>query len=301
VSKSAAMRECTAHFTVTGEFLTQISRQLWADERQPEKAINLLKEGLHGITMEQVLAILTGSKKLVGSSDDEDGVGFVDDDATVSENGFKLALTDQFTRFREREDELEDEVQFATRQTELVPSPKGLVEVPRRRTKIYHKTTGPRVALKEDVDLEKIPHRECTPYIKQEHVFRPESQLKRAQQDLEPGPPYDMLKDQELPPSPPPEPEYEITTDCGWLSPDGKFYRCIYMEHISLAQRLGLDEVRLEKLGWIKVQDNRFFGDLLSDDENAKVTQKQRDLVFDYCRKTGTELPNWMQLKLDDD
>ena len=62
------------HFTVEGEFLTQVSRQLWADERQPEKAINLLKESLRGVTMEQVLAILTGSKKLTGNSGDENGV-----------------------------------------------------------------------------------------------------------------------------------------------------------------------------------------------------------------------------------
>lgn len=298
------MEERSVCFRVSGEFLTEISRQLWADEQQPEKAISLLKEGLHGISMEQVFCILTGSKKLIGDSSDPEGIELVDDDAKVSENGFPLDLPALIGRFRAREDKLEDEVQFFSRNTELVSSPKGLVEVPRRRTKRYEKSgRAPIIGLKEDVDLEKIPHRECTPRVRAEKMFQPESQLKRRELGLEPGPegynalgvPYDMLKDQEEPPSPPPEPEYEITSDCGWLSPDGKFYRCAYMEHISLAIRLGRDEVRLEKLGWIKVQENKFWGDLLCDGgERAKVTQKQRDLVFDYCTKNGLQLPSWM-------
>jgi hypothetical protein len=250
---------------------------------------------------------LTGEKKLIGDSDE--GIELVDDGTKVSENGFPLDLSSLIQRFRDKEDKLEDEVQFFSRNTELVASPKGLVEVPRRRTKRYEKLgRAPVVGLKEGVDLEKIPHRECTPRVKAEKMMSPESRLKRREQGLEPGPeleedgpynalgvPYDMLKDQDEPPSPPPEPEYEITADCGWLSPDGKFYRCAYMEHISLAIRLGMDEVRLEKLGWVKVQENKFWGDLLCEGgERAKVTQKQRDLVFDYCTKNGLQLPSWM-------
>lgn len=305
---TVAMRECQAHFTVTGEFLTQISRQLWADERQPEKAINLLKEGLHGITMEQVLAILTGSKKLVGDSSDPQGAEMVDDDATVSENGFPLGIKDLIARFREREDKLEDEVQFFSQNTELVPSPKGLVEVPRRRTKIYHKTTGARVDLKEDVDLEKIPHRECTPRVKAEKMFSPESQLRRVEQGLEPGTEaaealasgttvYNMLEEPPPPPPPPPA-EAEISTDCGWLAPDGRFYACSYGAHLDLAHRLnehvekGNSELRLEKLGWAKIQSGQVL--LGNYDRETCVTQTQRDRIFDWYTKTGREFPFWM-------
>lgn len=289
------MREVTSHFTVTGEFLTQISRQLWADEQQPEKAINLLKEGLQGITMEQVLAILLGSKKLIGNSDDENGVQFVDDNSTVSENGFPLGIKDLISKFRDKEDKLEDEVQFFSKQTELVASPIGLVEVPRRRTKLYEKSgKAPVIALRENVDLEKIPHRRCNPRIRAEKMFSPESQLKRQDLGIEPpGPVYDMLADQDLPPSPPPIPEYEITSDCGWLSPDGKFYRCAYMEHISLALRLSFDEPRLEKMGWLKVQDGKIYLGIWVNPD-IKPTQKQRDLVFDYCIKNGLPMPTWM-------
>lgn len=292
-------KECV--FTVTGEFLTEISRQLWADERQPEKAIRLLLEGLHGIGMEQVFCILTGSKKLVGDSSDPDGIELVDDDAKVSVNGFPLDLPALIGQFRAREDKLEDEVQFFSRQTELVPSPKGLVEVPRRKTKVYHKTTGPRRGLREDVDLEKIPHRECTPRIKKEHMLRPESQMKRKELGLEPGPegynalgvPYDMLKDQERPPSPPPPAEREISGDNGWLSPEGKFYRCAYSEHVSLASRLGFDELKLERLGWLKIQDGRVVYPI--DAGEHKPTQAQLDLLFDWYRGRGKTLPNWLR------
>jgi len=293
----------TAHFTITGEFLTSLSRQLWADERQPEKAINLLKEDLHGITMEQVLAILTGSKKLTGNSDDENGVEFVDDNATVSENGFPLGLKDLIARFRAKEDRLEDEVQFFSKNTELVPSPKGLVEVPRRRTKVYHKSTGNRVGLKEDVDLEKIPHRECSPRIRQEHMLRPVSQLRREEQGLEPGTAAFNALEEPPPPPPPPPAEAEISTDCGWLAPDGRFYACGYGAHLDLAHRLNEhvetsnSELRLEKLGWAKIQSGQVFLD--NYDRETCVTQTQRDRIFDWCTKTGRELPFWMKPEED--
>jgi len=291
LSRAIAFSAC---FTVTGEFLTEIARQLWADEQQPEKAIDLLKEGLHGIAMEQVLAILTGAKRLIGDSNT--GVELVDDGATVSRNGRPLGIKELIGQFRSREDKLEDEVQLLTKNTELVPSPKGLVEVPRRRTKIYHKTTGALVGLREDVNLEKIPHRECFARTKLEHMTRPASQLRR----LERG--FDALEEPPPPPPPPPA-ETEITTDCGWLAPDGRFYACGYGAHLDLAHRLNEhvettnSELRLEKLGWAKIQAGKVF--LANYDRETCVTQVQRDRIFDWCVKMGHELPFWMEPEED--
>jgi hypothetical protein len=156
------------------------------------------------------------------------------------------------------------------------------------------------------VDLENIPHQECSPHIRAEHMFRPENRVKRIARGLDPGlslsddpwtepdSHYDMLADQDLAPEPPPSGDNEITTDCGWLSPEGKFYRCIYMGHISLAHQLGFDEVRLEKLGWLKVQEGKIFSSLLDNQCEFNATQTQRDLVFDYCHKNGKAMPLWM-------
>jgi hypothetical protein len=286
------MTSGSAYFTVTGEFLTQISRQLWADEQQPEKAINLLEKGLHGITLEQVFLILTGQKQLIGDS--STGIELIDDTATVSLHENSLDLLAILKKFREREDRLEDQLQFSTDQTELVSSQFGLIEVPRRQT--ISSQTGLSIRLKDNVDLEKIPYRVCTPEIKQKHCFSRENQLKRENRNITGETNFNMLEEQDLPPSNPPKPEFVITTDNGWLSPSGEFYQCNYGEHISLAYRLGHDEIKLEKFNWIKVQNRRFWnnGYLNKENQDETVTQKQRDLIFDYCIKHKIDLPLWM-------
>lgn len=299
-----AMRERALCFTVTGEFLTSISRTLWADEGQPEKALSILKDGLHGINMEQVFAILTGSKKLIGDSNG-DGVELVDDDAMISEHGFSLSLIDVLKKFRKHEDELMDWYQIATKQTVLVPSPRGLIDVPARRTQRYPKKgLDSTLGLKPDVDLDKIPYRAVGAMERRESMFTPENQEKRRELGLEPGEEGEvlengwaaknMLDDQDdLPPSPPPDPEPCINNSNGWLSPEGKFYRCIYTGHIDLAIRLGFNEAQLEKFGWLKMQQDKFWDSSLTW-ENFEVTQAQRDAVFDWCQQTGNPLPSWM-------
>lgn len=84
----------------------------------------------------------------------------------------------------------------------------------------------------------------------------------------------------------------------GWVSPDGKLYKCRYWEHDGLAeliiQRLGIlgyesAVCKLEKRGWLKLQtsvsDGRSYFYRWKDvcaTSVTEVTQKQFDLVFDW-------------------
>ena len=86
----------------------------------------------------------------------------------------------------------------------------------------------------------------------------------------------------------PPKPEYKIGYLHGWLSPDGKFYKCEYFEHIHMADRLGYEQKQLEKLGWIKWSVGKpcYL--------EKRATQKQIDMVWDWCQSRKEEMPEWL-------
>ena len=98
-------------------------------------------------------------------------------------------------------------------------------------------------------------------------------------------------------PRKPPKYKRSITGQSGWLSPKGKFYPCGYMEHISMAGRLGKNELDLEERGWVKIQNGTAFrpGGLRHD---LPATQRQIDLLFDWCTARGEELPYWLKNQL---
>lgn len=85
------------HFSVTGEFITDISRNLWA-EGEHAKAIKLLVDGVHEFTECMALEVVTGKKKLVGTNN----FILVKDSATKDNRGLDLpqSVTDAFTRNR---------------------------------------------------------------------------------------------------------------------------------------------------------------------------------------------------------
>lgn len=118
-----------------------------------------------------------------------------------------------------------------------------------------------------------------------------------------------------------PNPEETITTDTGWLSPDGRFYPCQYAWHEGLAGFLLRDEARaaakrgdylgradklLESRGWIRVEciDKHqwfFLGKLKLDDfsgdgesPEAEATAIQVKLIIDYCIAHKVRLPYWI-------
>lgn len=68
-SKREQYIEKTVRFTVTGEAVTKIARNVWLSD-EPRKAVKILVEGLHGMTQEIALEILTGRQKLIGENEE---------------------------------------------------------------------------------------------------------------------------------------------------------------------------------------------------------------------------------------
>jgi len=257
-------------FTVTGEFITNMSRTLWADEDQPEKALNLLRAAFPDMEEADRLCIVTGSKKLTGDSNV--GCELESDNVIESQCGNPLTLDNMLRRFREREDESEDLLQLATGQTARMASPHGRVEVPLRRTRIETTECFRGVCvLKDDVDLEKIPYRKCGMSYKVQVHKAPEADKPSTRPTVA----LDSIP--------------ANATD-GWLSPEGKFYQCGWQEHISLAFDLGETQNALEQKGWIKLSANEIF-----EPYRPPATQAQLNRIFDWCRATSRKFPKWLE------
>lgn len=252
----------TVHFVVEGEFLTNLARQLWADEGEPGKALNILTAAFPTMKRSDIFAIIVGEKKLIGDS--SKGCELVTDDATESSFGNSLSLEVVLSHFKEKLEDREDWIQMATGNTFKTASPEGLVAIPSRRRKAYRDGK---------ITLDGIPYKKIDTYI-------PES-IRTLKSDPIP---LDTV------PDPKPKPKYTIDYLHGWLSPDGKFYSCEYMGHIRLADLLGFDEPQLEKQQWIKIQS----GDCVAP-ESGYPSQSQRDLLFDWYRARNEELPWWLK------
>jgi hypothetical protein len=269
-------------FTVTGEFITKISRTWWADEDRPEKALNILREAFPDMKEADRLCIVTGSKKLTGDS--TVGCNLIDDDATVSECGNTLTLDRMIARFRLREDENADYMQLATGDTAKLASPHGLVEVPSRRTELRTNAWGRREpVLKDGVDLESIPYREIG-------VSSPATPATPATPTAPAEPrPISRLKPKSLSSIP-------KDAEDGWLSPGGKFFTCGVMEHILLADDLGATQGELEKRGWLSLSAGKIHAPYRSLD-GAAATQAQLNRIFDWCLARKEDMPYWAKEK----
>ena len=57
----------TVHFTVTGQFVTHLARNLWAEE-ELAKALRILMTGITGMDEPTALMICTGKAKLIGKN-----------------------------------------------------------------------------------------------------------------------------------------------------------------------------------------------------------------------------------------
>lgn len=90
-----------------------------------------------------------------------------------------------------------------------------------------------------------------------------------------------------------------VTSNDGWLSPDGFFYPCQWMQHSrTIAAASGMNAVTAEELGWIKLDS--MYGLISSGDRDP--TQTQINMLYDWYMSNGTELPwqlkEWMEKKL---
>ncbi len=90
------------------------------------------------------------------------------------------------------------------------------------------------------------------------------------------------------------EPELNPVCSEGWISPDGKFYTCLYAEHRSSAfilsykyYRVPDGEILLERKGWLKVYND---GNIASGDYIKNCTQKQLDTMSWLLNIDETEI-----------
>lgn len=279
MSRAAQTTVEHVHFTITGEFVTNMSRTLWADEEQPEKALNLLRAAFPGMKEADRLCIVTGSKKVTGDSNA--GCELEDDNATESPAGNPLAtaIDRMMASIRKKEEERMDLRALVTGDTVNMGSPQGLIEVPRHRTE--RRGVMNRAVLKEGVELENIIYRGLS---NEDGDFLGEPIRRPTAREL------DEEARSENPDEPLPVPLDTIPKDAtdGWLSPEGKFYQCGWREHISLAGDLGKTQVMLEQQGWIKLSANQIF-----EPYRPPVTQAQLTRVYDWCVANEKELPWW--------
>lgn len=101
-----------------------------------------------------------------------------------------------------------------------------------------------------------------------------------------------LAHERELSERPAPKPDSTVSADDGWITPDGKFYPCGYMEHVWLADKLGKEEREAEKAGWVKISHG-LEGKLYIHKGEREPTQKQLDTLFDWCQKHKVVLPDW--------
>ncbi len=103
----------------------------------------------------------------------------------------------------------------------------------------------------------------------------------------------------------------KMSSDSGWLLPDGKYYGCEAHEHIGLATNLlektlpkaahGLNATEYERLaenrGWVKISKSMSGLHIVC---QSNVTQKQRDRLFDYCELRGLDYKTACRLIRED-
>lgn len=272
-------------FTVTGEFITQQARTFWADDDEPEKALKLLKT-LDGISDQQCLDVVEGRTKLVGDSNV--GVSIVSEISPP-----KLpTLQETLNRLkRERDDAREDAADLTAMlngDTVGVPSSTGLRQVPTRQT--VRSSRGAR--LRDGLDWEGCADpekgdREPRVWCETESSRRMQERSGRAKRIILNRIAEDEEEEEDL--TPPPF-TLEISSDTGWLAPDGKFYACSYGDHNEIARRLGFDGWGLDKSGWIKAagEEHGFF---LPD---GGTTVAQAAAIRAFCTKEKREVPWWL-------
>lgn len=254
------MNEQAVYFYVIGKDFTALVRSIWAAESAPDRALRILADSFPRIPEADRIAICLGSKRLEGDS--RDGLTLEDDDA-MSIHGVPLSLDSVIGGFRRDIDRLEDHIALLTENTVTIASPKGLVKIPRRKADAYK--AG-------EVGLDDFPYRE----LKQ------------------PCFPFTSDFDEPEPEPEPPEAFDSITTDSGWLSPDGRFYPCGWMEHMATLDRLKRTGTQADRQGWIKIQRGEAYSSYYTHDTGAPPTQRQIDMLFDWFTEKGETLPAWI-------
>jgi len=93
----------------------------------------------------------------------------------------------------------------------------------------------------------------------------------------------------------------QVGKNSGWVSPDGTWYECGYMEHVWLARRLFKEGITkdsgewyLEENGWLKLKSPNtilFFSDV-------PMTRDQKNFIYDFIK--GLDNFNYATINMTD-
>jgi hypothetical protein len=310
-----------AFFSISGEFFTNHSRQLWAEGKY-SKAIDFL-DCLDGINQEQKEDILFGRKKLIGTNeldlvfDEWNATNEYDDYPTFKEG---LSRGDNWAELKELREDKAWEIAYK--------------EWPYHNQSIFDRTANrygkilsiiaKHVGNKRAAHIMDLVHNEkiderfgktdngylapTKTIIKDDPIqlmmARTQNQLMVAAitsgQDPSAVPTVEAMMNcgSNL--------EVKIDSDMasvsGWLLPNGNYYGCGSMEHIGLATNLmehlnisvpdSNHERHAEDLGWIKISKSVTGFHVIS---KKKVNKKQLNRLWDYSVKHNRDYEELIQ------
>lgn len=315
----------TAHFSITGEFITTHARDLWR-ERSFAKAFDVL-ECVIGSTREHHEAVIEGRAQFTGTN-----TLTYEPDAWIPPAGyptFKQALT-QGSHFPELENRREDEarqiLQQAAKLTGHFATDEDKAEA-RMLSDIAARLIGTAAAntMLTEICADMVSERSMFNITPAHNAHRKsEASLdafmagaaERTRQTLQ----RLAMKSEGF------DPDALATTDAilyrgsnlvptlcpdmssanGWLLPDGKFYGCGTMEHVGLAENLL--EIELEKKqisnaenlaedkGWIKLAKSFTGFHCIG---QKKATKRQLSKLWDYAQFHGRDYQTLIDLVKD--
>lgn len=278
----------TVVFVITGEFVTKQARTFWWDENEKDRALNLLL-CLDRITTDQCLDVIFGRSRLTGDS--KVGLLIKPDNAKTSpgRNRMEGTLVDTLRKDKEKARLMEDDLRDHLSEPRFTGSQYGRIEI------------GPRALQRVKSGEETIEDLASRGLVKHEPVLGSLRELKGKIRDLEADNETslglaDAIEEVETPPKADPD----LQSQNGWVDREGRFFPCFYSGHIHLADLLGFDERKLEKLGWMKISDYRSAPFPVPAREAVKYeakispTDAQKKVAVDWCTKFGHKIPKWV-------
>lgn len=304
------MATATAHFSVSGEFMTNHARALWL-ERRYAKALDVLG-CLIGATRDQHEDILFGRARLEGTNDLE----LVPDNWTPPD-GYALSLNDALAA-AESLDALED-----CREGEAFSLAQLIAKADlswthgddaaerssryRRLVRLVGEDRASEMVATATAELDRLIPADAVMSTREIAPSRRPAEIPDARPSLDPlemlahhnrirlelagldpagAPSADALlhRGTNLPTKAAPD----MASANGWLDRSGNYYPCGPMEHVGLASNLFPDapdgEQAAESAGWVKIARHMTGTTFLA---RKKPTKRQLARLWDYCQKHG--------------